>query len=100
MTLFLFFKYIGNLDEDSAFLHVAKQVVDCCSKHFHCGRQAHVGIDERWYVEAIFADAAVENLVVLGIACTGKDALHSFQIDGGLQRVDRRYQVFFIGKML
>ena len=61
---FFLFKYFRYGKKYTAFLHIAKLVVDRRAEHPHRRRQAHVGVDKRRYVVAILPDGFVEYLVV------------------------------------
>ena len=84
VAAFLFFEDLVDGEEYAAFFDIAKFVVDCRSKHSHGGRQAHVGVDERRDVEAVGADFAVENLVVVFECVAGEELLHfrGVKLDG------------------
>ena len=64
MAAFLGVGDFVKVDEDAAFLHASKLMVDCCAEHAHSGREAHVGTDERRNVDILAADVAVEEQVV------------------------------------
>lgn len=51
-------------DEDACLLDVAEAVVDGGAKHAHGGREAHIGVDERWNIVPARANLAVEDTVV------------------------------------
>ena len=65
VAFFLFFEYLVDGNEYARLLDVAKLVVDGGAEHAHRGRQAHVAVDQRRYVEAQGAHLLVEYLVVV-----------------------------------
>lgn len=56
MTFRFFGIDVVDCNENSGLLHVAEIGIDHRAEHLHRGRQAHVGVDQRRYVFAVFPD--------------------------------------------
>lgn len=65
VAFLLLLEYLVDGEEYACLLDIAKFVVDSGAKHFHRGRQAHVGVDHGRNVVAVGAYGCVEYLVVL-----------------------------------
>lgn len=73
---FFIVEYLVDVEEDSGFLDVAEFGVDGRSEHPHCGRQGHVGVYQRWYLAAVFADEVVQDPVVFLVVGAGVSRLY------------------------
>jgi len=100
VTLLLFLEYVGNRKEYTTLLYIAKLVIDSRSKHLHCRREAHIGVDKRRDIEAVFPHLMIEYLVILLECLSVKKPLHSLVINRCVKGADRPHKHLGIWKML
>lgn len=81
VTLFFLLKYIRYRKEYTALLNISKLVIDGRSKHLHCRRETHIGVDKRRDIEAVFPHLMIEYLVILLECLAVKKPLHSLGIN-------------------
>ena len=99
MAAFLVVGDFVNLDEDAAFFHASKLMVDSGAEHAHGGREAHVGIDERRDVDALASDVVVEPPVVFLEIVAVEERCHFLEVSAGVEWVDGSDKVLMVGEI-
>ena len=100
MAAFLFLGDFAHRYHYSAFFHIAELIVDCCAKHSHRGRQAHISVHQGRHRATFFAHQLVEQLRI-GLQVVAFEAVSEVVLVGNqLHGIDGRNQVVGVGKML
>ena len=99
MTFRFFGIDVVDRNENSGLLHVAEIGIDHRAEHLHRGRQAHVGVDQRRYVFAVFPDLTGQDSVIFRIGASGEERLHLFGVEDKIDGMDVLDKVFPVGKV-